>query len=475
MCILNHPNILPCIGAHCFGPKYLLITPFKANGSLQSVLMDKSLKIGWKRRVMMALDIASALAYMHRYKVVHRDVKSANIVVDPDWHVFVTDFGTARVIGKHDKRDREKLIGTAEWMAPEMFTEVKKDYTEKVDVYSFAIVLYEIITRAHPYNSQAVKGWQIPELVVAGERPALPAGFTCPVPPLVDLMKACWNQNMKKRPPLTRVVELLAKLVECTEDDTVTKVDWMNPEKRSVDSTNGMIEALTDLDDSMSLHDVLAMGSAKDRAKRTSQEGPRITLGQCRSDSSGSSRHSMPSTPPELMVPSTIDMDAFLPGVDAVKAHESSGSTAWPETPENDQCSQFAAALMSELTHLKTVANNEISVTQPPVKMAHLERTASLQGVMSPRARLAAAATASMKTQEAANPATSEKGNENLEKKLLTKVLLFSRSKSNKTMHTDEIKHDDVDPEPVAPPMIAPPGTVTPRTDLFSTAGYDIF
>ena len=61
---------------------------------------------------MLALDVASALSYMHSYKVVHRDVKSANIVVGPDYQAFVTDFGTARVIGKHDKRDREKLIGT---------------------------------------------------------------------------------------------------------------------------------------------------------------------------------------------------------------------------------------------------------------------------------------------------------------------------------------------------------------------------
>jgi serine/threonine protein kinase len=64
------------------------------------------------RMVSIATQIASAMAYMHSIFLMHRDLKSPNILLDSDWHVYITDFGTARVFGKQDRRELEPLIGT---------------------------------------------------------------------------------------------------------------------------------------------------------------------------------------------------------------------------------------------------------------------------------------------------------------------------------------------------------------------------
>jgi serine/threonine protein kinase len=100
----------------------------------------------------------------------------------------------------------ENFIGTTAWMAPEMF-ENDKEYTEKVDVYSFAIVLWELVTRCQPYAGMA--NWDIPNHVGTGARPELLPKHYEPHRGLKDLITACWAAHPKRRPAFDSIASKL--------------------------------------------------------------------------------------------------------------------------------------------------------------------------------------------------------------------------------------------------------------------------
>ena len=171
----------------------------------------------------MAYCVASSVKYLHKYKIIHRDIKSCNVLVGEDWKkIYLTDFGTSRFLGKFDTSPLESYIGTNEYMAPELLHHAEDEkiglnYDFKVDVYSFAILLFEIITRSVPFDG--IKSFNIPDLVIGGERPSPPnlKNFSEYKPKeLVELMKSCWAESPKKRPNFVEIKRklriILAKL-----------------------------------------------------------------------------------------------------------------------------------------------------------------------------------------------------------------------------------------------------------------------
>ena len=121
MCVLQHDNLLPCIAANTAGPKYMLVSPFQGTrvvalssrrmlltcrsssslspemGSLESILADSSIRMDWKAKFLVAEQIAAAMHHLHRHNLIHRDLKSANVLVADNWErIYVTDFGTTR-------------------------------------------------------------------------------------------------------------------------------------------------------------------------------------------------------------------------------------------------------------------------------------------------------------------------------------------------------------------------------------------
>ncbi|KAL6074487.1 LISK family protein kinase [Balamuthia mandrillaris] len=139
---MRHPNIVTFIGiCQLASGGLLLITEFVKHGDLRGFLKDTTLDMSWYLRVKIAYDIACAMAYLHSRSVIHRDLKSKNLLVDDNWKVKVCDFGFARTMTNRPMT----LCGTDEWMAPEMI--LGQQYTNKVDVFSYGIVLCEIMTR----------------------------------------------------------------------------------------------------------------------------------------------------------------------------------------------------------------------------------------------------------------------------------------------------------------------------------------
>ncbi|XP_030754913.1 LIM domain kinase 1 isoform X2 [Sitophilus oryzae] len=160
---LHHSNVLRFIGVLYKEQKLNLVTEYISGGTLTELLQDSAQPLPWEQRVSFAKDIASGMAYLHSMNIIHRDLNSHNCLVRDDKTVIVADFGLARIIshatnsvrrspkgtpGSRTRQERKKrytVVGNPYWMAPEMMKGNK--YDEKVDVFSFGIILCEIIGR----------------------------------------------------------------------------------------------------------------------------------------------------------------------------------------------------------------------------------------------------------------------------------------------------------------------------------------
>ena len=175
------------------------------------MILDAQLEdLSWYRKVTIARQVASGLNCLHKCFIIHRDIKADNVLVNYNWSVVVADFGTSRCFGKADKSEKENMIGTSEWMAPEMYGE--GDYDDKVDIYSYGILLYEIFTKRRPYY-EIEHRWKVADHVLTGNRP-LVLENEISHPELERLMRKCWHASPKKRPTLKSIINTLSRWEE---------------------------------------------------------------------------------------------------------------------------------------------------------------------------------------------------------------------------------------------------------------------
>ncbi|XP_022892735.1 probable serine/threonine-protein kinase SIS8 [Olea europaea var. sylvestris] len=157
---LRHPNVVLFMGAVTRPPNLSILTEFLPRGSLFKLLHRLNIQIEEKRRIKMALDVARGMNYLHTSHpiIVHRDLKTPNLLVDKNWVVKVCDFGMSRL--QHSTfLSSKSAAGTAEWMAPEVLRNEQSN--EKSDVYSFGVILWELATLRVPWmemNSMQVVG-----------------------------------------------------------------------------------------------------------------------------------------------------------------------------------------------------------------------------------------------------------------------------------------------------------------------------
>ncbi|KAG5030075.1 hypothetical protein AAZX31_05G205600 [Glycine max] len=210
---LKHSNIVRFIGA-CRKPMvWCIVTEYAKGGSVRQFLMKRQNRsVPLKLAVKQALDVARGMAYVHGLGFIHRDLKSDNLLIFGDKSIKIADFGVARIEVQTEGMTPE--TGTYRWMAPEMIQH--RPYTQKVDVYSFGIVLWELITGMLPFqNMTAVQAAFA--VVNRNVRPIIPNDCLAV---LRDIMTRCWDPNPDVRPPFAEIVGML----ENAENEIMTTV-----------------------------------------------------------------------------------------------------------------------------------------------------------------------------------------------------------------------------------------------------------
>ena len=175
-------------------------------GSLEEILrpMDESQKVmlDWNAKILITSKICAAMTYIHSLGILHRDLKTSNVLVGNDFdEVYLIDFGISRVLSSRMTLN----VGTTAMIAPELL-EGNGKYSEKADVYSFSIMLWEIVSQRRPYEE--IGSWEIPGKVMDGYRPTIPKDC---LDILEDIIIACWDQNPSKRPSFQDVTDMIEK------------------------------------------------------------------------------------------------------------------------------------------------------------------------------------------------------------------------------------------------------------------------
>ena len=211
---VRHPNIVQFVGAVTHQKPLMLVTEFLAGGDLHELLQNKPETLTPDRIVKYALDIARGMSYLHnRTKpIIHRDLKPRNIILDEDQELKVGDFGLSKLVNvrhMHDVYQMTGETGSYRYMAPEVFEH--NPYDKSVDVFSFAMILYEMFEGLAPFDDK--EAYEAATLVARdGIRPVMKA--TTYPPGMVDLIKRCWSSYTPKRPPFDSIVEQLEKMLE---------------------------------------------------------------------------------------------------------------------------------------------------------------------------------------------------------------------------------------------------------------------
>lgn len=192
---LSHPYIIKFFGASMKQPKVAILIEYCENGDLKHYLEEKTASggVSFEEKIRLILQICSAMDFLHSKEIIHRDMKCENVLVDGRINCKVMDFGLSKLA--NTDQSKTKGIGTSIFMAPEIVR--GEDYDERCDVFSFAIMMYEIIgDNFHPYGNDV----EFVEFKVANSpffRPDLRA-LQCPKW-IKNLIERCWQDNPEKR------------------------------------------------------------------------------------------------------------------------------------------------------------------------------------------------------------------------------------------------------------------------------------
>ncbi|XP_063773063.1 mitogen-activated protein kinase kinase kinase 7 isoform X2 [Pseudophryne corroboree] len=206
---VNHPNIVKLYGA-CLNP-VCLVMEYAEGGSLYNVLHGAEPLPYYTAAHAMSwcLQCAQGVAYLHSMKpkaLIHRDLKPPNLLLVAGGTVLkICDFGTACDIQTHMTNNK----GSAAWMAPEVFE--GSNYSEKCDVFSWGIILWEVITRRKPFDEIGGPAFRIMWAVHNGTRPPLIKNLPKPIE---SLMTRCWSKDPSKRPSMEEIVKIMTHLMQ---------------------------------------------------------------------------------------------------------------------------------------------------------------------------------------------------------------------------------------------------------------------
>jgi len=225
---LQNENLV-VLKAICMEP-FCMVLEFMEKGSLYELTHSPAwAQIDWTTRISLALDVARGMAFLHGMMppIVHRDLKSPNILLTtntPDGclRAKVADFGLSRSLDFSRELDGSALEGNNPvWLAPEIL--LHQNYNEKVDVYAFGLILFEMLSGQDYFGDMAFMS-DIENMVIAGKRPKIDLVEEDPFSvqnEYVELLKACWDPSPTERPTFAEAVSILINLLRKTGVEVV--------------------------------------------------------------------------------------------------------------------------------------------------------------------------------------------------------------------------------------------------------------
>ncbi|KAM5586340.1 putative LRR receptor-like serine/threonine-protein kinase [Rosa sericea] len=221
---LQHPNLVKLFGCCIEGNQLLLIYEYMENNSLARALFgreEQRLHLDWKTRKKICMGIARGLAYLHeesRLKIVHRDIKATNVLLDKDLNAKISDFGLAKLDEEENTHISTRIAGTIGYMAPEYA--MRGYLTDKADVYSFGIVALEIVSGKSNTNYRPKEEYVylLDGAYVLQEQgnmlelvdPDLGSNYSKEeAMTMLNLALLCTNPSPTLRPPMSSVVSML--------------------------------------------------------------------------------------------------------------------------------------------------------------------------------------------------------------------------------------------------------------------------
>ena len=192
----RHPNVVFFYATSTSEDATYIVTELVANGSLYDYIHVDDRDLDQPQSISWAKQIAYGMEHLHGHNIVHRDLKSGNVLISGDMEMKVCDFGTARAVV--DKCEQSTVRGTYRWMAPEVMKEDDAIIDKNCDVFSYGCVLYELFERKLPYHKEKNSVF-LAMKVLEGLRPDISDDSCIPLF-LRDLMTACWEEEPQERP-----------------------------------------------------------------------------------------------------------------------------------------------------------------------------------------------------------------------------------------------------------------------------------
>jgi serine/threonine protein kinase len=221
MAQLSHPHSIAMIGVTTVPAA--VVQEYAARGSLLDVLRaaktdpTAAAELTWARRISICIGTAKGMAYLHGRQpqpVIHRDLKSANVLLTQDWTPKVADFGLSKVM-TDSARSATRAAMNPRWLSPEILQ--GRAAAPPADVFAFGVVLWELLSWELPWGTTGP--WVIVGALGAGERPPIPPRSELPGPPgtaewegldgYLALMQRCWAQEPEDRPSFEAIINEL--------------------------------------------------------------------------------------------------------------------------------------------------------------------------------------------------------------------------------------------------------------------------
>ena len=198
-----HRNIIMLIGIASVDFTIYIVTELAINGSLFDYLHKEKKTPSVNQSLAWASDVACGMKHLHDCDIIHRDLKSANVLLTSRWVAKLCDFGTARELTHTTTTEQ---AGTYRWMSPEIMRSAVAKINKKCDLFSYGMILVELFAHEIPY-ADLHDNVEVLFSITKGERPPIPPNLpSC----LHDLIKKCWEEDPHLRPSFDDFVKAFA-------------------------------------------------------------------------------------------------------------------------------------------------------------------------------------------------------------------------------------------------------------------------